>query len=123
MMVSAPHRVAHTILSTFSPIEEDTVEFPMLALIFTANALPMIIGSLSGWRWLAGITARARHLTAHHLGLHTLAFGDERHLSGDLPGPRPLQLRATVTHHPRPARQPARQIDHRVGVGIGPDVS
>ena len=32
----------------------------MLALIFTANALPMIIGSLSGWLWLAGITARPR---------------------------------------------------------------
>ncbi len=32
----------------------------MLALIFTAKALPMIIGSLSGWLWLAGITARPR---------------------------------------------------------------
>ena len=52
--------MAHTILSTSSPIEEDTAELPMLALTFTANALPMIIGSASGWRWLAGITARPR---------------------------------------------------------------
>ncbi|CKW37405.1 Uncharacterised protein [Mycobacterium tuberculosis] len=60
MMVSAPQRVAHTILSTSSAIELVTAELPMLALTFTANALPMIIGSLSGWWWLAGITARPR---------------------------------------------------------------
>ena len=58
MMVSAPQRVAHTILSTSSAIELVTAELPMLALIFTPNTLPMIIGSLSGWLWLAGITAR-----------------------------------------------------------------
>ena len=38
----------HTILSTSSAIDEVTAELPMLALILTANALPMIIGSLSG---------------------------------------------------------------------------
>ena len=48
MMVSAPQRVAHTILSTSSAIEELTAELPMLALTFTANAVPMIIGSLWG---------------------------------------------------------------------------
>ena len=60
MMVSAPQRVAHTILSTSSAIELVTAELPMLALIFTPNALPMIIGSASGWWWLAGMTARPR---------------------------------------------------------------
>ncbi len=48
-MVSAPpQRVAHTIFSTSSAIELRTAEFPMFALIFTANRLPMIIGSDSG---------------------------------------------------------------------------
>ena len=60
MMVSAPQRVAHTILSTSSAIDDVTAELPMLALTLTANALPMIIGSLSGWLWLAGMIARPR---------------------------------------------------------------
>ncbi len=60
MMVSAPQRVAHTILSTSSAIDDVTAELPMLALTLTAKALPMIIGSLSGWLWLAGMTARPR---------------------------------------------------------------
>ncbi|OIQ82405.1 hypothetical protein GALL_358190 [mine drainage metagenome] len=58
--VSAPHRAAHTIFSTSSEIEDVTAELPMFALTFTAKALPMIIGSLSGWRWFAGMTARPR---------------------------------------------------------------
>ena len=58
MIVSAPQRVAQTILSTSSAIDDVTAELPMLALTFTLNALPMIIGSSSGWLWLAGITAR-----------------------------------------------------------------
>ena len=58
MMVSAPQRVAHTIFCTSSSIEEDTAELPMLALIFTRNFLPMIIGSDSGCLRLAGSTAR-----------------------------------------------------------------
>lgn len=49
MMVSAPHRVAHTILSTSSAIEDVTAELPMFALTLVANALPMIIGSISRW--------------------------------------------------------------------------
>ncbi|SKZ44555.1 Uncharacterised protein [Mycobacteroides abscessus subsp. abscessus] len=48
MIVSAPHRVAQTIFSTSSAMELVTAELPMFALIFTANALPMIIGSDSG---------------------------------------------------------------------------
>jgi len=58
MIVSAPHRVAQTILSTSSAMEEDTAELPMLALIFTRNRLPMIIGSVSGCSRFAGMTAR-----------------------------------------------------------------
>jgi hypothetical protein len=54
MIVSAPQRMAHTILSTSSAIEDVTAELPMLALTFTAKALPMTIGSHSGWLWLAG---------------------------------------------------------------------
>lgn len=35
-----------------------TAELPMFALIFTRNALPMIIGSDSGWLTLVGMIAR-----------------------------------------------------------------
>src|SRR2546430_3963728 len=49
MTVSAPQRIAHVIFSTSSSIDEATAELPMLALIFTRNLRPMIIGSLSGW--------------------------------------------------------------------------
>ncbi len=58
MIVSPPQRVAHTILSTSSSIDDDTAELPMFALIFTRNFLPMIIGSASGWLRLSGMTAR-----------------------------------------------------------------
>ena len=58
MTVSAPHRVAHCILSTSSAMELVTAEFPILALIFTRKAFPMIIGSDSGWLILAGMIAR-----------------------------------------------------------------
>ena len=111
MMVSAPQRVAHTILSTSSAIDDVTAELPMLALIFTANALPMIIGSLSGWLWLAGITARPRATSSRTSSAgHAFAGGDERHLGGDLAGARPLQLGAAVAHHAGPRRQ-ARRSD------------
>src|SRR5579883_2462291 len=56
--VSAPQRIAHTILSTSSAVEEVTAELPMLALIFTRKLRPMIIGSDSGWLMLAGMMAR-----------------------------------------------------------------
>ena len=91
----------------------------MLALIFTANALPMIIGSLSGWWWLAGMTARPPATSSRtSLAAHPLTGGDERHLRGHLTGPRPLQLRAAIAHHPRPRRQPRSQIDHRLSIGV-----
>ena len=48
MTVSAPHRVAHTILSTSSSMEEATALLPMLALIFTRKPRPIAIGSTSG---------------------------------------------------------------------------
>ena len=82
MIVSAPQRVAHTILSTSSAIEDVTAELPMLALTFTANALPMIIGSALGVV-VVGRDHRpaAGDLVAHQLGGHALARGDERHLA------------------------------------------
>ena len=46
--VSAPQRIAHTIFSTSSSIEEVTAELPILALILVAKLRPMIIGSDSG---------------------------------------------------------------------------
>ena len=58
--VSAPQRIAQTIFSTSSAIDEVTAELPMLALIFTRKLRPMIIGSLSGWLTLAGMMARPR---------------------------------------------------------------
>ena len=48
MTVSAPQRIAHTILSTSSATEEVTAELPILALIFTRKFRPMIMGSDSG---------------------------------------------------------------------------
>ena len=48
MIVSAPQRVAHTIFSTFGD-ELETAELPMLALIFTRNFLPMIVGPVRWW--------------------------------------------------------------------------
>ena len=58
MTVSAPQRIAHTIFSTSSSIEEVTAELPMLALIFTRKLRPIAIGSSSPWLMLAGMMAR-----------------------------------------------------------------
>src|SRR6185437_3321712 len=58
MTVSAPQRIAQTILSTASAMDEVTAELPMLALIFTRKLRPMIIGSDSGWLMLFGMIAR-----------------------------------------------------------------
>src|SRR5262252_1111320 len=60
MTVSAPQRVAQVIFSTSSPIDEDTAELPMLALILTRKLRPIAIGSVSGWLMLAGMIARPR---------------------------------------------------------------
>ena len=63
----------------------------MLALIFTLNARPMIIGSSSGWLMFAGMMARPRATSARtNSGVHALAEGDELHLRRDSPrGPTP----------------------------------
>ena len=83
--VSAPQRVAHCSFSTSSWIDDEMAELPMLALIFTRKLRPMIIGSSSGWRMLAGMMARpAGHLVAHELRRDVLAQGHEAHLLGDL---------------------------------------
>ena len=62
--VSAPQRIAHTIFSTSSSIEEVTAELPMFALIFTRKLRPMIIGSDSGWLMLLGMMARPRAISS-----------------------------------------------------------
>ena len=93
----------------------------MLALIFTRKLRPMIIGSISGWLMLAGMIARPRATSSRTSSAGgTLAGGDERHLRGDLAGAGTLQLGAAVADHPGPRRQPGRQIDHRVRIGVGP---
>src|SRR5215213_5144766 len=64
MTVSAPQRVAQTIFSTSSDMEEATAELPILALILTRKLRPMIIGSISGWLMLAGMMARPRAISS-----------------------------------------------------------
>ena len=64
MTVSAPQRVAHTIFSTSSAIEEVTIELPILALTLTRKLRPMIIGSVSGWLMLFGMIARPRAISS-----------------------------------------------------------
>src|SRR6202166_5278108 len=58
--VSAPQRIAHTILSTSSSADEVTAELPILALILVKKLRPMIIGSNSPWLMLQGMIARPR---------------------------------------------------------------
>ena len=62
--VSAPHRVAQVSFSTSSATDEVTAELPMLALTFTRNRRPMIIGSVSGWLTLFGRMARPRAISS-----------------------------------------------------------
>ena len=58
--VSAPQRIAHTILSISSSTEEVTAELPMLALILVRKLRPIAIGSNSAWLMLHGMMARPR---------------------------------------------------------------
>src|ERR1700754_3974337 len=90
MTVSAPQRVAQVIFSTSSSMEEVTAELPILALTFTRNRLPMIIGSISGWLTLAGGAAGAprRALLPAHLWGDVLADRHVLHLRRDLAPPR-----------------------------------
>ena len=55
--VSPPHLQLHTAFSTSSSMLEFSCELPILVFIFTQKFVPIIIGSLSGWLILAGITA------------------------------------------------------------------
>src|SRR5437016_13498566 len=64
MTVSAPQRVAHTIFSTSSATEEETIELPILALTFTRKFRPMIIGSVCGGLMLLGLIARPRVISS-----------------------------------------------------------
>jgi hypothetical protein len=61
--LSAPQRIAQTIFSTSSSMEEATAELPILALIFTRKLRPMIIGSSSAWLMLDGMMARPRAIS------------------------------------------------------------
>src|ERR1044071_4206460 len=58
--VSAPQRIAHTILSTSSSTEDVTAELPILALILVRKLRPIAIGSSSAWLMLAGMIALPR---------------------------------------------------------------
>src|SRR5918997_6297440 len=60
MTVSAPQRIAQTILSTSDATSEATAELPILALTLTRKLRPIAIGSVSGWLMLAGMNARPR---------------------------------------------------------------
>ena len=120
MTVSAPQRIAHTIFSTSSSIEDETAELPMLALILTRKLRPIDhrlelavvdVGRDDG--------AAHRHFLAHELGrdelgqggaealavgqallgnverdlaAEILALGDVDHLLGDDAGTRPFEL-------------------------------
>ena len=125
MMVSAPQRVAHTILSTSSAIERGDRRVADVGVDLHRERLAddhrlalrvVVVGR--DHRPAAG------HLVAHQLGGHALARGDERHLRGDLAGPRPLQLGAAVAHDagPRAGRPACRSIT-ACGSVYGPDVS
>ena len=123
-MVSAPQRVAHTILSTSSAIELVTAELPMFALIFTAKALPMIIGSLSGWLWLAGITARPRATSSRTSSAGTPSRAAMNAISAVI---SPARARCNCVPRSRttPAREgsPACRSITACGSVYGPDVS
>src|SRR5256885_16509884 len=54
MTVSAPQRIAQTILSTSAATSEATALLPILALILTRKLRPIAIGSLSGGLMLLG---------------------------------------------------------------------
>lgn len=56
MTGSAPQRMAHTIFSTSSVIEEVTAELPILALIFTRKLRPY---HRFGWIRFKGSSCRA----------------------------------------------------------------
>src|ERR1700761_9592474 len=71
--VSAPQRIAHTILSTSSSTEEVTAELPILALILVRKLRPMIIGSSSPWLMLQGMIARPRDHPLQHQPRRTRA--------------------------------------------------
>ena len=80
----------------------------------------MIIGSLSGWLWLAGITARPRATSSRTSSAGTPSRAATNAISAvTSPGPRPLQLRAPVANDTRPRQQGrrCRSID-RVRIGV-----
>ena len=91
----------------------------MLALTFTANALPMIIGSVSGWLWLAGITARPRATSSRTSSAGTPSRAAMNAISAVI-----SPARARCSWVPRSRTTPGRgrqagvQVDRRVRVGV-----
>src|SRR5438477_524562 len=80
--VSAPQRIAQTIFSTSSSIEEVTAELPMFALILTRKLRPITIGSLSGWLTLAGRIARPRAISVRTSSASTFSRIATNSISG-----------------------------------------
>src|SRR3954463_5333002 len=64
MTVSAPQRIAHTILSPSAATSDATALLPIFALIFVRKLRPIAIGSDSGWLMLLGMIARPRAISA-----------------------------------------------------------
>src|SRR5258708_21367689 len=62
--VSAPQRIAHTILSTSSSTDDVTAELPIFALILVRKLRPMIIGSSSPWLLFQGMMGRPPAISA-----------------------------------------------------------
>ena len=129
--VSAPQRIAHTILSTSSSTEEVTAELPILALILVRKLRPIAIGSSSAWLMLHGMMARPRAISSRTnsgvtnsgteapklspsllrpfgalellLAAEVLALGDVDHLLGDDAGAGEFELRDRVAVERRAA--------------------
>src|ERR1051326_8467931 len=91
MTVSAPQRIAHTILSTSAATSEATALLPILALILTRKLRPIAIGSDSGWLMLLGMMARPR-ATSSRTNSGVTKSGDRKSVvegkRGDLGGRR-----------------------------------
>ena len=115
--MSAPHRVAHVILSTSSSMEEVTAELPMLALILTRKRRPMTIGSVSGWLTLAGSTARPAATSSRTNSAATPSRSATNSISGVI-WPR----RAYASWVTAPAGRPGAGLrptgEHRVEVAL-----
>src|SRR6266576_2021669 len=95
MTVSAPQRIAQTILSTSLATSDATAELPMLALILTRKLRPIAIGSLSGW-------------VERGFAAEILAGGDIFHFGGNDAAPGIVHLADVMS--PARAQDPAADV-------------